>query len=346
MRRVFFIVGGGDHHAASGGDDVELLQGQFGAASDSWYAWALEWMAMALEVGPEAARLLATDTFNQGWEAQVTFQLCFKCLFALSAFPFMVFEIPGLDTLISHTRPSGYNENGVCVPEDNDGLSAYTHWLSGRLRSRAVAREMSAVNVRRLTEAVDGARAYLRKHPDASRKRTLRRRDELEGILSSLVPPTHPLYEKFFPDRVICQRLEKRLTESGQLQVTRKQAKAREHGEDKGAKYGIEWQRDDASAHCRLCAEPFSAFRRRHHCRLCGQLVCDYCSRARRVVKGSSRPKRVCSHCVLRASASALEIPTRDAHEDTVATTQTAVTADSADSGGSKERPEMMSAKI
>ena len=160
------------------------------------------------------------------------------------------------------------------------------------------------------------------------------------------MPPTHPLYEKFFPDRVICQRLEKRLTESGQLQVTRKQAKAREHGEDKGAKYGIEWQRDDASAHCRLCAEPFSAFRRRHHCRLCGQLVCDYCSRARRVVKGSSRPKRVCSHCVLRASASALEIPTRDAHEDTVATQQTAVTADSADSGGSKERPDLMSAKI
>ena len=138
--------------------------------------------------------------------------------------------------------------------------------------------------------------------------------------------------------------------------MTRKQAKAREHGEDKGAKYGIDWQRDDASSVCRLCAEPFTAFRRRHHCRLCGQLVCDYCSRARRVVKGSARPKRVCSHCVLRASASAIEkdFPgkLRDAREDTVDTTVTTATARTTESGasggsGSKEAPpDLLSAKI
>lgn len=40
-----------------------------------------------------------------------------------------------------------------------------------------------------------------------------------------------------------------------------------------------QWEPDSASATCRLCAKTFGIFRRRHHCRNCGRLVCNKCSK-------------------------------------------------------------------
>lgn len=44
-----------------------------------------------------------------------------------------------------------------------------------------------------------------------------------------------------------------------------------------------EWQNDDESNVCMRCRAPFSLWRRRHHCRMCGQLVCSSCSQSTRV---------------------------------------------------------------
>ncbi|CAE7536476.1 ANKRD52 [Symbiodinium microadriaticum] len=41
------------------------------------------------------------------------------------------------------------------------------------------------------------------------------------------------------------------------------------------------WIRDDASYSCQLCAEEFGLKNRRHHCRACGSLACDFCSTKR-----------------------------------------------------------------
>lgn len=38
------------------------------------------------------------------------------------------------------------------------------------------------------------------------------------------------------------------------------------------------WVNDELSNECFLCASKFSMFNRKHHCRLCGLLVCGYCS--------------------------------------------------------------------
>lgn len=43
------------------------------------------------------------------------------------------------------------------------------------------------------------------------------------------------------------------------------------------------WQPDSASAHCVLCREDFTMFRRRHHCRVCGVLCCKDCMAKRKV---------------------------------------------------------------
>lgn len=38
------------------------------------------------------------------------------------------------------------------------------------------------------------------------------------------------------------------------------------------------WMDDAAASSCLICGAPFTFFRRRHHCRICGRLVCETCS--------------------------------------------------------------------
>ncbi|XP_047735879.1 zinc finger FYVE domain-containing protein 21-like, partial [Hyalella azteca] len=41
------------------------------------------------------------------------------------------------------------------------------------------------------------------------------------------------------------------------------------------------WARDSSTSACHKCDERFSAFKRRHHCRLCGDLFCSACCNTR-----------------------------------------------------------------
>ena len=46
------------------------------------------------------------------------------------------------------------------------------------------------------------------------------------------------------------------------------------------------WVPNVLSKGCMKCGSSFTVFRRRHHCRLCGMLVCQACSRKRVLVEG------------------------------------------------------------
>lgn len=73
------------------------------------------------------------------------------------------------------------------------------------------------------------------------------------------------------------------------------------------------WQNDSTSNKCVLCDSSFSLFYRRHHCRACGRVVCNDCSKHRiktntTVIKSRSNnqptnePVRVCDQCIVNHS--------------------------------------------
>ena len=45
-------------------------------------------------------------------------------------------------------------------------------------------------------------------------------------------------------------------------------------GENRQRRY---WMPDDLSLECAMCTSKFTSFRRRHHCRSCGQVFCSKC---------------------------------------------------------------------
>lgn len=58
------------------------------------------------------------------------------------------------------------------------------------------------------------------------------------------------------------------------------------------------WIPDAASDVCMRCSQAFNVTQRRHHCRHCGFVVCNSCSKARAILKHiSSKPVRVCRRC-------------------------------------------------
>ena len=66
---------------------------------------------------------------------------------------------------------------------------------------------------------------------------------------------------------------------------------AKESAAGDGATLAPVWAADSESKVCTLCSSAFSMFNRRHHCRVCGRLVCGPCSKARQ------NKLRVCKEC-------------------------------------------------
>ena len=56
-----------------------------------------------------------------------------------------------------------------------------------------------------------------------------------------------------------------------------------------------EWEPDSDCTNCTACARRFSLTNRKHHCRLCGLVYCESCSRQRWPISGA--PVRVCDIC-------------------------------------------------
>ncbi|TDH69290.1 hypothetical protein CCR75_005013 [Bremia lactucae] len=55
------------------------------------------------------------------------------------------------------------------------------------------------------------------------------------------------------------------------------------------------WVNDEDRFSCHICNKRFSIFKRKHHCRACGEVICNSCSLYHRI---QSRSMRVCVSCV------------------------------------------------
>ncbi|KAG1689783.1 hypothetical protein DVH05_001988 [Phytophthora capsici] len=70
------------------------------------------------------------------------------------------------------------------------------------------------------------------------------------------------------------------------------------------------WVNDQLRTHCSVCVQQFLPFRRRHHCRTCGEVVCSGCSSHRAIRLTDMNVEcetRVCTFCIIRATDASIK---------------------------------------
>lgn len=66
------------------------------------------------------------------------------------------------------------------------------------------------------------------------------------------------------------------------------------------------WMKDENAKTCFRCSKPFTTFRRRHHCRVCGQIFCSACAKlipGNKFQNGSTSKIRCCLNCLTSLSS-------------------------------------------
>merc|ERR1711964_883190 len=60
------------------------------------------------------------------------------------------------------------------------------------------------------------------------------------------------------------------------------------------------WRPHDAHNACQQCFAAFGVFVWKHHCRVCGRVVCDGCSRKRTKLGSETKKVRICDPCAVK----------------------------------------------
>nr|AVV27005.1 Rheb1 [Prokinetoplastina sp.] len=73
--------------------------------------------------------------------------------------------------------------------------------------------------------------------------------------------------------------------------------------DDNGSFVAKKWKEDSNCRKCDKCSSEFTIFRRKHHCRRCGNVFCQQCSsQTCSNVPGYTSPQRVCDECYVQST--------------------------------------------
>lgn len=93
-----------------------------------------------------------------------------------------------------------------------------------------------------------------------------------------------------------CQEYELSLEEVG-YQLRESRLEVENLKENSSVFLDSQWMDSKQVKNCTLCQQGFSVTRRKHHCRLCGNVFCQTCSDNKMELASSSKPARVCDTC-------------------------------------------------
>lgn len=93
-----------------------------------------------------------------------------------------------------------------------------------------------------------------------------------------------------------CQEYEQSLEEIG-IQLRESRLEVENLKENSAVFLDSQWMDSKQVKSCTLCEQGFSVTRRKHHCRLCGNVFCQSCSDNKMELASSSKPARVCDTC-------------------------------------------------
>lgn len=79
--------------------------------------------------------------------------------------------------------------------------------------------------------------------------------------------------------------------------------------------YAVSWMPDSASDKCLICQTKFTQTNRRHHCRMCGILVCHKCCKDKAIIGhiSATKKQKVCRDC---SSKKQEELPRGRGHSE------------------------------
>lgn len=100
-------------------------------------------------------------------------------------------------------------------------------------------------------------------------------------------------------NHLIAQENAKLITDLEKTQTTLNEI-AQEHSHllyTQARKQNRKWENDAEVTNCKSCYKEFGVSLRKHHCRNCGGIYCDHCSRFRSSTPSSKKELRVCGPC-------------------------------------------------
>ncbi|XP_063674266.1 early endosome antigen 1-like isoform X1 [Bolinopsis microptera] len=100
-------------------------------------------------------------------------------------------------------------------------------------------------------------------------------------------------------NHVIAQENTKLISDLEKTQTTLNEI-AQEHSHllyTQARKQNRKWENDEEVTSCKSCYKEFGVSLRKHHCRNCGGIYCDHCSRFRSSTPSSKKELRVCGPC-------------------------------------------------